>query len=1186
MEENTPKKKKTFFKEFGLSTISVNNRKTVYLVILILLLGGASAYMNMARESFPEVQIPKIYANIPYPGNSPEIIEDKIIRPFEKELNTLKGLDKISATAIQDFAVLQIEFDFSVSPKEAKRLVEDALSDARANKTFAQDLPVEPTIQEMDVNDFPIINVNLSGDYPVDFLKEQAEYLQDEIEALGEINTADIRGVQEQKLKIEVRKYDAEAKQISFQDIENAIQSENLTIGAGNLKIGGIDHFVIIEGKYENYEDLKNLVVKHEGTDNIYLHEVADISFGDTDTTSYARQNGKPVVMIDVKKRAGANIIEAIDQVKEIVYRAQKSEIPEDIEVTFTNDQSNKIRSQISNLENSIIFGVILVVGVLLFFLGLRNALFVGIAIPLSMLLSFMLLGAAGVTLNIMVLFSLVLALGMLVDNGIVVVENIYRLMDEGMNSFEAAKKGVGEVAWPIIASTATTLAAFVPLALWPGMMGQFMQYLPITLMIVLSSSLIVALVINPVLTAVLMKVEEEAPNKKRVLLWTTGFFLLAVLFYLGHSWTWGNIMMTIAVLIVSSAFIFNPLTHLFQNKILPRLENGYRNFLSKIMIGKRPGFVLLGTFGILILSFVLLGLFPPKVVFFPDNQPNYLNIFIEHPVGTGIEVTNSTTKEIKEIIDNVLETPRKEKGKEISYNSVYDISKTRLSDGSIHLDTIPFIESVIEQVGKGTSDPMQGPSFGSTPNKARITVSFCEFSHRKGMNTSEVKHAVEKALKGKFNADVKIVVDKEKNGPPQKAPINLEITGPSDYSLLVEEAEKIRQFLDTMNVKGVQKLKLDVDLNKAEIKINLDREYAKRAGMSTGQIASTIRTALFGKDVSTYDTNDETYDINVRMGEKFRGDVDALLDQKVMFMNNRGKKLSIPIRSVVKDIDIVYKNGAIKRNDLTNMVTIISGVEEGENANEIVEQLKVKMDGYKNTDNGVAFERKGFNFNFTGQMEEQAKEMAFLSTALMIAVFLILLIIVTQFNSFSTPTIILMSVVLSLAGVFLGIVISQDDFVIIMTMIGIISLAGIVVNNAIVLVDYTNLLRKRKREDLELTEDDLLPIEEIKQAIIKGGQTRLRPVLLTAITTILGLIPLATGLNINFFTLYSEFDPQIFIGGDNVMFFGPMSWTIIYGLTFATFLTLVVVPVTYYLLYKLKLWVYKIGGWTLRNNL
>ena len=1173
------------WREFGPSSLSVNNRKTIYLLILVLLTGGISAYLNMPRESFPEVQIPEIYVNIPYPGNSPEIIEDKIIKPFEKELNTIKGVEKINSTAIQDFGVVMVEFNFEISPKEAKRLVEDALKDARSNKSFAQDLPVEPTIQEMDVNEFPIININLSGNYPVSFLKKNAEKIKNEIESLPEINSVDIRGVQEKKLKVEIRKYDAEAKQVSFSDVEGAIQSENTTIGAGNIKLDGIDHFVIIEGKYTNYNDLRNLVVKHEDAKNIYLWEVADVSFGDADTSSYARQNSSPVVMLDVKKRAGANIIKAIDKIKVLLTAFKKKTLPNDIEVTFTNDQSNQIRSQISNLENSIIFGVLLVVGVLLFFLGFRNALFVGIAIPLSMFISFLLLNLAGVSLNIMVLFSLVLALGMLVDNGIVVVENVYRLMANGMNSFEATKKGVGEIAWPIIASTATTLAAFVPLALWPGIMGEFMQYLPITLMIVLGSSLFVALIINPVLIAVLMKVHASILSKKRIWVFFCVFSFLGSCCYLIPIIWLGNLLVVIGLFIVVFNFFLNPLTLRFQDKTLPWLEKNYQRLLTYLLIGTRPIKLLFATFGILLFSFVLVGFFPPKVLFFPDNQPNYLNVFVELPVGTNIKQTNKQTSKIKAEIDKVLTSPLMELNGQ-SYRSVYDVHKTKTSNGTTKIDTIYFVESIIEQVGKGTSDPMEGPSFGETPNKSRITISFCEFSHRKGLNTSTVKKKIEAALNNKFHADVKIIVDKEKNGPPQEPPVNIEIFGSENYSDLILEAVKIKEYLDTNKIKGLQKLKLSVELNKAEIKLLLDREYAKRSGLSTGQIASTIRTALFGKDVSTYSEGEDNFDINIRFNKNDRSSLESILNQSIMFMNNRGQKLKIPISAVVKEIDIVHKNDAIKRLNLDNLITIFSGVKEGYNENEVVELIKQKMKAYKLTKPGKGFVNKGLSFRFTGKIKEQNKEMAFLSSALLIAVFLILLILVTQFNSFSTPFIILFSVVLSLSGVFLGIVIARNDFVIIMTMIGIISLAGIVVNNAIVLVDYTNLLRKRKRKQLNLIQTDQLPIEEVKKAIILGGKRRLRPVLLTAITTVLGLLPLATGLNINFVTLFTRFDPQLFFGGDNVIFFGPMSLTIIYGLTFATFLTLVVVPIMYFLIYKFKLWVYQLFGFTLRSNI
>ena len=1164
------------WREFGLSSLAVNNRKTVYLIITIFLLGGISAYKNMPRESFPQIQVPEIYVNVPYPGNSPEIIADKIIKPFEKELNKLKGIEKITSTATQDFGILKIEFDFGITPKDAKRAVEEALSDARSSKTFAQDLPVEPTIQEIDVNEFPIININLSGEYPVDILKEKADLIKDRLESISEINAVEIRGVQEKKVKIEIRKFDAEANRVSFGDIESAIQSENTTIGAGNLKIDGIDNFILIEGKFKDFRDFNNLVVKHEENDNVYLRDVANVSFSDSDTTSYARQNSQPVVMLDVKKRAGENIINAIDKLKVEIEGLEKS-FPSDMKLTYTNDQSVMIRSQVSNLENSIVFGVILVVFVLLFFLGLRNALFVGIAIPFSMFLSFILLNSAGVSLNIMVLFSLVLALGMLVDNGIVVVENVYRLMDEGLDSFEATKKGIGEVAWPIIASTATTLAAFVPLALWPGIIGEFMQYLPITLMIVLGSSLFVALVITPVLLAVLMKIENNAPKTRKIVKSFGAFVVVGLLLLVSGFKSLGNLSIIISGLVLLNGFLFVPGTVWFQNKFLPKLEVGYQKFLSWVLHKKRPLWVITGTFFTLILSFVLTGIFPPKVLFFPENQPNYINVFVELPVGTNIAETNAATVAIKKEINRVLSSPISEKDT-LSYLEAADVEL-------INNKTIktPFVESIIEQVGKGTSDPNSGPSFGETPHKARITVSFCEFSHRKGLNTSTVKSLIEKSLLGKFHADITIVVDKEQSGPPQQPPINIEITGSSNYGKLTQRAESLQQFLIKKNIEGIQKLKLDVEVNKSEIQIDINREYAKRVGLSTGQIAQSIRTSLFGKDVSTYNFNDEDYDINIRYSEGNRSDVSSILEQKIMFMNNRGVKLSVPISSVVKNIKKINKYAAVVRKNQNNTVTVFSGVQEGYNANEIIAVVKEYLNEFENSDAGDSFINAGFKYKFTGQMEDQEKELAFLSGALLFAVFLILLILVTQFNAFSSPAIILSSVVLSLAGVFLGIVISRNDFVIIMTMIGIISLAGIVVNNAIVLVDYTNLIRKRKRKEMQLNSEDLISNEDFKSAVIEGGKTRLRPVLLTAITTILGLFPLASGLNINFFTLISEWDPQIFFGGDNVIFFKPMSLAIIYGLTFATFLTLVVVPIMYYTIYRFKLWLFKKFNWTIK---
>ena len=1150
-------------KEFGLSSWAVNNRKTVYLFIAMILIGGFSAYRSMPIENFPELQIPEIYIGIAYPGNSPELISDKITDPIEKELKTVKNVDEINSTSIDGFASIQVKFDFNVTPKQALQDVKDAVDKARATKDFPADLPVEPNIFEMDISQMPIMNVNLSGDFTIVELNSYAEILEDKIEELAEISEVDIRGTQEQEMQIMVDPRKAEVVDVSFDDISGAIRNENVTISGGEYLDGTTKRTIQIDGKFKSAEELGNIIVKQENYKPVFLKDIAEIKFADADTTSYARERRNTVVMLDIKKRSGQNLLDASTKIVNLLQEVRENgTIPKDVGISITNDQSGKTKEMVSNLENSIIFGILLVVGVLLFFLGLRNSLFVGVAIPLSMFMSYMILNSMGVTLNTMVLFSLVLALGMLVDNGIVVVENVQRLMEEGVDSFTAARKGVGEVAWPIIASTATTLGAFIPLAIWPGMIGEFMKYIPITLIIVLGSSLFVALVINPVLTAVYMKVEQVAPNRKRALI-TAGIALVFGMLLIPFSAGWSNLFIVIGIFIIINIFLLFPAAKWFQDKFLPRLENAYERILKFSLFKRRPVFFFLGMFGLLFLSITLVGIFTPKVLFFPENQPNYVNIFVEHPIGTDIRVTNQTTMEIEDLLYKEILT------KEIADTVGKDVDEW-------------IIQSIIAQVGDGASDPAQGITMGNTPNKGRITINFSEFKFRGDYETGEIMERISKGLKNRFPADVHVSVDKDNQGPPTASPINIEVLGEIDYKLVIAEAEKLRFYLDRKNVAGVENLKLNIETGKPELNIQVDREKARLFNTSTGQIATAIRTALFGSDVSTFKDEDETYDMVLRFNENSRNDLEALMNQKLIFRNNQGKMLRIPIRSLIKEPVPTNTYSAVKHKDLIPVVTIFSNVSEGYNPNEVVAELKTLTDEYMAENENV----NGVEFKFTGEQEEQAKESDFLMKALLIAIFIILLVIVMQFNAFTTPLIILFSVVFSLIGVFLGEVIFQMDFVIIMTMIGIISLAGVVVNNAIVLIDYTNLLRTRKRDEMGLGEYDQLPLEDVKKAIVEAGKTRLRPVLLTAITTVLGLLPLALGLNIDFTTLLTEYDANFYMGGDNTMFFGPMSWTIVFGLTFATFLTLIVVPAMYLLLYRFKLWLYKITNTKMRSTL
>lgn len=1137
------------YKEFGLSSLAVNNKTTVLVIGFMILIGGILAYLRMPKENFPDVVTPEIYIGTAYPGNSPLDIEKLLTRPMEKEINGIAGIDEINSTSTQGFSSIQVKFDFSITPEEALRKVKDKVDVAMSDRDFPTDLPADPNVFELNFSELiPIMNINLSGDYSIDQLKDYAEDLQDEIEDLPEITKVEIRGVMDKEVKINMDLLAMEAMEVSFDDVANAISSENVTISGGDLLVDGMRRNVRVVGEFKDVNNIGNIIVKRENQEVVYLKDIAKVSFGEKEKESYAREYQQPVVMIDIMKRAGENLIEASDKISAIVAKYQKEQFPHDLKISITNDTSDQTKTQVDELINNIIFGVLLVVGVLLFFLGLRNALFVGIAIPLSMLMSFLLLNALGVTMNVIVLFALILALGMLVDNGIVVVENIYRLMDEGYSPVKAAKLGVGEVAVPIIASTATTLAAFLPLVFWPGIFGEFMFYLPITLIIVLSSSLFVALVINPVLTAMYMKTKEPEWNRKKLtrnafIFILAGIVLDAAGLVLGHQpklIVLGNLSIAIGLAGILNIYVLTPGTRHFQHKVLPKMENGYQKFLTYALGGRRPMGFLVGTFFLLLLSFVLLGMFPPKVDFFPINEPQYLNVFIEKPIGTDIEETNRTTvdleKKVLEILDKYFTTD--ENGNRSSF----------------------LVKSVIAQVGEGASDPMQGSSAAKTPHKARISVQFSKFQERRGVSTSDVLEEIRENLKS--YPGTQITVSKNEAGPPQGAPINIEVRG-DDYVQLMAEATRLKSFIENKNVAGVEELKLDVETGKPEMPIIIDREKARRINLSTYQIGDALRTALFGREVSTYKEGEDDYPINIRLEKRYRDSEDALMNMQLTFRDQTtGKIVQVPISSVAH-AEKSSTFSAVKRKDLDRVITLTSNVLTGYNANEIVNRLKSYLKEF-DTDRGTTI-------TFTGQQEEQAKEMDFLSTALLVAMFLILMIITAQFNSISTPFIIGFAVILSLIGVLLGLVVFQMDFVIVMTMIGIISLAGIVVNNAIVLVDYTNLIRVRMKEEMDIPEDDVLPFNYTVKAIIEGGKTRLRPVLLTAITTVLGLVPLAIGLNINFFTLITSFDPQIYMGGDNVMFWGPIAWTIIFGLSFATFLTLIIVPVMYLILAKVK---------------
>lgn len=1126
-------------KEFKLTTIAVKNRTSVFVLTALIIGIGVYSYISMPKESFPEIEIPTIYVGTIHPGNSPADMESLITRPIEKEINTIAEVDNIKSTSVQDYSTVIVEFTTGTEVSDALTKVKDAVDKAKSE--LPNDLKEDPDVFEINFSEFPILNINLSGNYSIEELNDFAEYLEDEIENFREISKVDIRGLDEKEVRIIVDPHKMEARFLKFDDIENAVIAENINLSGGNILSNGIRRNIRVVGEFSDPQQLLEIVVSNEDQNIVYLKDIARVEFDYKEKESYARLNKNPVIMLDVIKRSGENLLIVTDKIFALLEDAESNIFPEDLEVFITNDQSEQTRDQVNNLENSIIFGVILVVLVLLFFLGTRNALFVGIAIPLSMFMTFMILDAFGISINMMVLFSMIMALGMLVDNGIVVVENVYRLMEEGMKPINAVRKGVGEVAFPVIASTATTLAAFLPLAFWPGIMGEFMKYLPITLIITLGSSLFVALVINPALISVFMKVDNpdgidlKRVNKLTLINLIIGGFLLLARFFGGESSPGiltpiGNLLILAGLLIPLNVYILTPLSSRFRHVVLPWLESVYTKLVTFAISGRRPYYFLGGTMAMLIFSIGLLSVFTPNVIFFPINQPKYVNIFIEFPVGTDIETTNEFTKLIE--------------GKVIKVTDPYR----------------DIVASVITNVGSGTSDPNDFSSVGQsqTPHKARITVNFVEFRFRGDVKTSDVMSEIRDGIAG--YPGVTLTVDKDAAGPPVGKPVNIEVSG-ENYSTLILLSERLKSTINNSGIDGIEKLKTNLETGKPELIVDIDREKARRFGLSSYLVASELRTALFGKEISKFKQGEDDYEIQLRLDDKYRYDLDALMNKSVTFKNqDNGEIHQVPISAVAK---VKYSTalGSIYRKDLDRVITISSNVLDGYNPTKINDQIKVLLTDFETP--------KGYQIKFTGEQEKQDEEMAFLSKALLMAVFLIFLIIVSQFNKVSAPFIIMISVLFSTIGVFVGLVIFQMDFIIIMTMIGIISLAGIVVNNSIVLIDFIELTRRRKRAELHT--DQRLSMEDIRNSIVQAGKTRLRPVLLTAITTILGLIPLAIGLNIDFIKFLNQYEHDFFLGGDNVIFWGPMSWTIIFGLTFATFLTLVIVPVMYLIADKIS---------------
>ncbi len=1107
-------------KEFKISSWAIDNKTTIYVLTVIITLVGILSYIKLPKEKFPDIVIPTIYVATVYPGTSPKDMENLVTKPLEKQIKAISGVKKLTSSSVQDFSTVIVEFNTGVDVPVAKQKVKDAVDKARAD--LPNDLPRDPNVVEVDFSEMPILYVNISGNYDLSKLKKYADDIKDQVEGMKEITRVDVIGALDREIQINVDKYKMEASAITMRDIESAVEYENMNISGGQVSMDGMKRSLSVSGQFKNPKEIENITIRSMSGATVLLKDIAEVSDTYKEKASFARLNHKNVITLNIIKRSGENLIEASDKVRAIVADLQKEKFPSGLTISLTGDQSSETRTTLHDLINTIIIGFILITIVLMFFMGVTNALFVALSVPLSMFLAFLILPLLGFSLNMIVLFAFLLSLGVVVDDAIVVIENTHRIFDNGKMPIKlAAKMAAGEVFVPVLAGTLTTVAPFIPLAFWGGVIGKFMFFLPITLIVALTASLLVAYIINPVFAVDFMKPHDPNHNFRKL---TKGFWIttivmgsMALMFYVIGNFGMGNFTITMFALYVLNKFILTQAIKSFQEIHWPKVQNGYEKLLQWSIKGKRPALYLAGTVLLFFVSFVLVGIRKPKVVFFPQSEPNFIYVYLNLPVGTDQIYTDSVTK--------ILE------------NRVF----------SVIGEKNPLVESVISNVAIGAGDPQSG-NRSTTPQKGKITIAFVEFAERDGQSTLVYLDKIREAVKGIPSAE--ITVEQEQGGPPTGKPISIEISGDNLEDLIVA-SENIRNYLVKQNIAGIEELKSDLLKNKPELIFKIDRERANREGISTAQIGMEIRTAVFGKEVSKFkDANDE-YPIQLRFSYENRNNIQNLLNMKITYrdMNMGGEVRQIPLSSVAT---AEYSNtyGGINRKNQKRMITLSSNVLTGYNANEVVEQITNSIATYPQMD--------GITFKMGGQQEEQKETGAFLVSALLIALGLIMMILVFQFNSVSKPLIIVSEIFFSIIGVLLGFSIFGLEISIVMTGIGIVALAGIVVKNGILIVEFTDTLRETGMN--------------LETALIQAGKARMTPVLLTAIATILGLVPLAVGLNIDFVTLFTELNPHIFFGGDSVAFWGPLSWTMIYGLIFATFLTLVLVPCMYYISESLKL--------------
>jgi multidrug efflux pump len=1121
------------FKEFKPTSWVIDHITVAYVATIAITLWGMSIFISLPKESFPDIVMPQVFVNTIYAGTSPKDMENLVTRPIEKEIKAITGarIRNIKSTSIQDFSSILVEFETDVEVEVAKQKVKDAVDRARSD--LPTDLTEEPTITEVAFSDFPIMFVNVSGNYDDLTLKKYAEDLQDRFEELPEVNKAQIAGAPEREIQVNVDKFKMEAAGVTFNDIAQAIESENVDLSAGNVKLAITQPTLQVKGQFTAAKEIEQIVVKNIHGQSIYLKNIARVVDTIKEKESYSRINGKDVITLQIIKRAGENLIETSQKVKAIVAEMQESgELPppDKLNITFTGDQSIPTETSFRELINTIVIGFLLVLIVLMFFMGVNNAFFVALSVPLSVFIAFLFIpwaeafSGTNITLNFIVLFGLLFGLGIIVDDAIVVIENTHRIFANGrVPVVRAAKEAAGEVFVPVLSGTVTTLAPFFPLLFWPGIIGKFMIYLPIVLILTLSASLVVAFLINPVFAVSFMKPEYyPSPEKKSAIFRKRYFWIIVgfgLLFHLFQARGFGNFMLVLAALIVFNRYVLTDVIHGFQRKVLPKLMHSYEKALRWALAKNRPGWLVASVFGLFIL--VSAGLYVSAVTgrtkteFFPTGDPGIIYVYLKLPVGTRTEYTDSLTRQLE--------------------NKVFQV----LGENN------PVVESVISNVAVGATDPFSGEQ-GTQPHLGRIQISFVEYEKRNGVSTAAIGDSLRKAITQIPGAEISIA--SEQNGPAAGAPVNIEVVG-EDFDDIINTAVNLKNYLDEQNIEGIDGLKFDVDVTKPELALTIDRERANREGLSTRQIGFELRTALFGREASKLKEGEDEYKIQIRYDEKLRNNIADLRNMTITYRAATGEIRQVPISSLVK-IDYNNTLGGVKRKNLKRMITIYSNLIDGYDPNQVNLKVAQAINRFKGKPSNIIIRQ-------TGQQEEQEESLSFLGTALIIALGMIFGILVLQFNSLSKPFIVLNEIFFSVIGVLFGFTLTGMKMPTIMVALGIVGLAGIVVKNAILLIEFTDELRGRGMRT--------------KEAIIQGGKIRIIPVLLTAVATILGLLPLAVGLNINWVTLFESFNPHIFFGGDSVVFWGPLSWTLIFGLVFAFFMTLLLVPSMYLIAERLR---------------